>query len=422
MTFLQTQDPQDAADQMVLIVDDNESERFRLVLLMERLGLCPIFASDGVEGLQMADRYKPQIIISDWYMPGMDGLQLCKQLRKTDYGSRVYFILVTGEDRDKHLALGLSEGADDFVTKPYQADEIRARVTAGRRALLNRRQLETSNANLQKKLSQREQAQIRIKENLASAAKLQTRLLPPKNSVLGGMRIAHIAESPDDLAGDVFGCRPLGTKGDIGFFHVDVVGHGVSAALNSFSVARLLSSTSAAKELLTQDGRITPPDRVMTSLNEYFNSDEECDQYFTMVYGVINTSTGEGSLCQAGHPHPLIIRPDGRSERLGTGGLPVGLMEFARFENIDFKLNPGDRLLLYSDGTVEAESPDGEQLGFLSFSRKAASTRELPLQEWVDQLGSHVLKWVGNRQLEDDMSMLALERIDQAMRPSGKIE
>jgi len=404
-------DTENTADQMILIVDDNESERLRMVLLMQRLGLTTIYASDGEEALEMAKRYNPGIIISDWYMPGMSGLELCKALRETAYGADVYFILVTGEDRQQHLAKGLSEGADDFLTKPYMAEEINARVTAGKRALKSRTKLESSNNDLRAQLEASEKSGSRIKDNLASAAKLQTRMLPPKNSVLGEFRLGHIARTAEDLAGDVFGCIPLNEEGDIGFFHVDVVGHGVVAALNSFSVARLLFSANAAKVILTTNGKPSPAHTVVERLNEYFKSDEECDQYFTMVYGVLNSKTGEGQLCQAGHPHPLIITPGGAAKRLGKGGLPVGLMEFSRYESVNFSMEPGDRLFLYSDGAIEAENKNGEQLGFLSLSRRAVTQRELPLQDWLENLESYVVDWTGSETMEDDLSMLGLERI-----------
>ena len=406
-------DTENATDQTILIVDDNESERLRMVLLMERLGLCPIYASDGEEALEMAKRHHPGIIISDWYMPGMSGLELCKALRETEYGADVYFILVTGEDRQQHLAKGLSEGADDFLTKPYMAEEIRARVTAGKRALKSRKKLETSNNDLRAQLVAREKSETRIKDNLASAAELQSRMLPLKNSVLGGFKVGHVSRTAEDLAGDVFGCILFNQDGDIGFFHVDVVGHGVVAAMNSFSVARLLCSANAAKSFLTTDDKPSPAHMVVERLNEYFNSDEECDQYFTMVYGVLNSKTGEGQLCQAGHPHPLIITPDGEARRLGKGGLPVGLMEFARYESVNFTMDPGDRLFLYSDGAVEAENERGEQLGFLSLSRRAVAQRELPLQSWLEDLESQVVDWTGSENLEDDMSMMGLERIKE---------
>lgn len=387
-------------------------------MLMERQGLSPIFVSSGEEALKVVKIHNPGIIISDWYMPGMSGLELCKAVRQLDECSNAYFILVTGEDRQQHLAKGLEEGADDFLTKPYQADEIRARVLAGRRTLATRKNLEHSKIRLQEQvkeldsLNARQIAAIKTQQSLTSAAKIQQRLLPPKNSVLEGFRVGHVAKTALELAGDIFGCIPVGQDGDIGFFHVDVVGHGIAAALTSFSVARLLCSASAAREILTTDGRLSPAHKVVEKLNEHFSHDDDCDQYFTMIYGTLNSRTGKGQICQAGHPHPLIISPDGKSKTLGKGGLPVGLMEFSRYESVNFTLEPGERLFMYSDGAIEAQSPLGDQLGFLTLSGKAVTERKLPLQAWLENLESFVMNWTGTGDLEDDLSMMAIERIE----------
>lgn len=409
-----------APESLILVVDDSESERCRLAILMESQGYDTIVAADADEALAMAEFHRPGIIISDWYMPGKNGLELCKELRKTKHGSDAYFILVTSQDRHEHLSKGLDEGADDFLAKPYRADEIRARVTAGRRTFLCKRTLGQANDQLMEDLGQWQSKETKITSSLAAAAELHARRRHPTNSVIGSIRLGHASRIAEHLPGDVYGCMPLDKNGNIAFFQVDVVGHGVSAALNSFSVSRLIGSRRGMEKILTTDNKPTPAHEVVATLNEYFNSDDHCDQYFTMIYGIINSNTGVGQLCQAGHPHPLIVTADGKTRTVGAGGLPVGLVDMARYESVNFTLDPGDRLLMYSDGVIEGRHPTAGQLGFQALSYLAADLHRLPLQDWLDNIDSFVRNWEGGDSPEDDASLLAVERIPQ--EPCGMAE
>jgi sigma-B regulation protein RsbU (phosphoserine phosphatase) len=132
-------------------------------------------------------------------------------------------------------------------------------------------------------------------------------------------------------------------------------------------------------------------------------------QYFTLVYGVIEPTTGRFRYAMAGHPAPVLM-PRGRPPAAVEGaGLPVGMIEEAAFEDRTLTLEPGDRLYLYTDGAVEARNADDEEFGPARLLQEFRRWRDRPLREGLDLAAAAVRAWCGGR-LDDDVSLLAVER------------
>jgi sigma-B regulation protein RsbU (phosphoserine phosphatase) len=353
--------------------------------------------------------HRPAIIVSDWNMPEMDGLELCRRVRSCANAQGAYFILVTGLNDSSAVENGLNAGADDFIAKPYRAQELCARVEAGRRIVAERSSLQSRNSALRETLAVRDAAEQRLKSGLAAAAELQRRQLPPPFSVIEGIECGHIFHSAETLAGDGFGYFSVG-RSHIAFYMLDVVGHGVSAALNSFAVSRALRSPDLRNDLLTDDGDPRAPSDVVRRLNGQFLCDDDCDQYFTMVFGTLDTRSGAGRMCQAGHPHPIVCGPDKHTRLLGRGGYPVGLLPGAAFENTEFYLAPGERLVLISDGILESGGVDREMFGYDRLSRLLSSVSSLLLQDSLQRIEQSLIAWQKSTLFEDDVSLMVLSR------------
>jgi sigma-B regulation protein RsbU (phosphoserine phosphatase) len=394
---------------MALVVEDDAAEQARLAAILGRMGIEALLAADGREALAQFERFRPRLIISDWHMPRMNGVELCRRLKQSAETDHAYIILVTGRNGTSDLVAGLSAGADDFVAKPYDAAELRARVEAGRRILEARAGLEDSNGHLLRSLNAEQENQRRVQHDLDAAARLQSRLLPPRNGVIGDFRIAHFFHPAEKLAGDVFGCFPIDDS-VIGFFHVDVVGHGAAAALNSFAVARTLSSRSPTPGLVASDGTIRDPALVVDDLNKQFFVDDRCDQYFTMIYGVVDSENGEGRFCQAGHPHPLKLNTDGTVDKLGEGGFPVALLRDAEYTGTNFTLDVGERLICYSDGISEACDDKDEAYGVGRLTHEVSTNRKYKLPDSLERIERELVRWRGGQTWDDDVSLFAIER------------
>ncbi|HEX4627521.1 MAG TPA: response regulator [Gemmatimonadales bacterium] len=126
----------------VLIVDDDAVACAQLRALVGAAGYAVSVATNGREAWEMLQLARIPVVISDWYMPEMDGPELCRRIRARDGEPYVYFVLITSRGGKQQYLAGMEAGADDFVTKPVDPDELRARLTAAERILGLRHQLQ----------------------------------------------------------------------------------------------------------------------------------------------------------------------------------------------------------------------------------------------------------------------------------------
>ena len=117
----------------ILIVDDEFVSRKKMDLLVRNLGYETLVANDGIEGWEVWKNERPKMVITDWMMPRMDGLELCKKIREAEGSEYIYIIMVTSKEDVNDLVMGMDAGADDFITKPFVKEELAVRIRAGER-------------------------------------------------------------------------------------------------------------------------------------------------------------------------------------------------------------------------------------------------------------------------------------------------
>jgi sigma-B regulation protein RsbU (phosphoserine phosphatase) len=251
-----------------------------------------------------------------------------------------------------------------------------------------------------------------LEHDLRLAVRVQQALLPPAELRLPGVRIARTFHPCADLAGDAVGVVTF-AHGPVGFYLLDVSGHGVGAALLSFTLNHTLSP-SAERSLLIEDGghglAVVPPSRVAERLNRQFPMDRT-RQYFTFAYGVFDASQGRIDYVLAGHPAPILLPRTGPPAPLHGRGLPIGMIENATFEQETVILQPGDRLYFYTDGVAEALDASEQEFGSMRLMAEVDRLRDRPLREGLDHVANLVHDWSGGH-LRDDVSLLAVERMD----------
>ena len=249
--------------------------------------------------------------------------------------------------------------------------------------------------------------------DLKAAAKVQHTFLPSPTLRVAGVDFAWCYQPCDELGGDGLNIIPLG-EGRVGLYVLDVSGHGVSSALLSVALSRLLSPPSDPSSILMGDGealdrsKVVPPAQVADRLNQLFPFDMATRQYATLIYGALNIATGDFHHVCAGHKGPLFLPAGGPPAILDNPGSPIGLAEDAYAAQC-VHLEAGDRLYLYSDGIPDAMSPAREPFGEDRLREAVGRSRAAPLQEAVATLLKEVTRWQGTNRTEDDFSILAVE-------------
>ena len=339
-------------------------------------------------------------------MPEMSGYEVCQHLKADEdlKGIPVIFISALNENLDKVKAFAI--GGVDYLTKPFQMEELHARVETHLKLRRLQIELEETNAQLA-------QANQRMSRDLKAAARIQETFLPRELPCVPGTDFAWIYHPCDELAGDGLNVIPLG-DGNVGLYILDVSGHGVASALLSVTLSRLLSPPSEPSSILVRDGDardrldIAPPAKVAARLNRLFPFDSATEQFTTMVYGILNAATGEFRYVSAGHPGPVHVPFGADPVILESDGSPIGLADDA-YEERSVRLGLGDRLYLYSDGVSKAMDPAGKQFGDARLMETIGQGRSGPLQESVATLLEEIGRWRGSDTFQDDISILAVE-------------
>ncbi len=254
------------------------------------------------------------------------------------------------------------------------------------------RELQLVHRNLQRTYDQ-------LRHDLEAAATIQLAMLPTPAVVDG---ISHNGlYSPSSLvAGDTYNviAQP---KGGVGFFQIDVAGHGAAAALVSVAGQHTLSQAILTRR---REDRI---EEILAQVNREWPEDLP---YFTTILGEIDAAEPIGRIVQAGHPSPLLIRSNGEVEPLGGSGFPVGMVAQANYESIEFAFRTGDRLLIYSDGVVETENPRGAFYSEERLHDFVAGHAQSTTPDLLASLQNSLRKWRGESELTDDVSVLIVER------------
>ena len=392
----------------VLIVDDSRAHLRMMARVLGRWGVVVREAMSGAEALSILEEGGIDLVLSDWVMLGMTGLELCTRARTLELDGYVYFILLTSKSDRADVAAGLEAGADDFLSKPINVEELRARISAGERLIAIQRALEERNGQLGTALEELQTVYDAIARDLGEARRLQQSLVPEETLSFDGADVALRLRPSGHVGGDLVGCFVV-RETELGIYSLDVSGHGIASALMTARLASYLSNSShdrnIAIERIPDVGlKMRAPEVVAADLNRLINQDLETELYFTMVLAVCDLTTGAVRLVQAGHPHPMILRANGTVERLGEGGLPIGLVEAAEFECSSAVMAPGDRSLLYSDGFLEQEDPNGRMLEDEGFEALVRSHGVADPEETVCRLLEGLAEHAGARTFADDVS------------------
>ena len=396
----------------ILVADDDRIVRAMLKKALTDWGYKITLAKDGAEAWNYIQEHSYDLVVSDWLMPEMNGVELCSRIRDLEDRPYIYTILLTSKTESSDLVTAFDAGADDFVSKPVDFDVLRARIRAGERIVNLEKDLALRNKKLHESNLELNLARAEIQRDLEAGATLQRNLLPPTSLEINGYRFEWIYKPCSVVSGDILNVMEM-EDDHISFYLVDVSGHGVPSALLTFSVNMILGSDSRDINPIynTHTNELLSTGSVLCELNERYQLDEDTSQYFTIVYGLLNTLTGDFQIAQAGHPPPVLLDAKSNGQLIGDGGFPIGWLPVLDYDEVSTYIEPGGRLLLYTDGISECTNPDGEMYGNERLKEYMEQTAHLPLKDSLEGIIDKLMIWSDNKPFDDDVSMLAVERI-----------
>ena len=398
----------------ILIADDDLLMRQFLASILEGQGHSVVHAENGVDAWEKFRADPVRIVITDWKMPELSGIDLCRRIRVHDDSHYTYVIIVTSNNERDQVSEGLAAGADDFVSKPFDPTELRWRVNSGLRVLQLEDALAERIEELDRTAAELSKVNDRIRSELEAAADVQRSLVPVDRGDNDQFQFACRFHASDFLGGDGMNVIAL-DEDHVAVYVADVCGHGVKPALLAVSLHRVLTPTAGQDSLVVQhrpDGEIdhiASPAEVLSDLNRRFPMDLDTCMYFTMLYAVLNTRTGELRYASAGHPAPIRVQQDGTATQLPGSGLPVGMMELAEFDEESITLAPNDRLCFFTDGITEARSPSGEMFDETRLRDVLAGTVHESLESSLATAIGQVDNWHASGRHDDDRSLVLLE-------------
>lgn len=388
MTLSKTPPHNNTDAPMVLVVDDDKFTRQIMQRYLTRVGFQLQAANDGREAIGLLESLRPDVIISDWMMPEVDGLDLCRWVRQHEDLKDTYFILLTAKDRLEDKTLGLEIGADDYMTKPFQGAELIARVRSGLRL-----------RGVQKELSR---AYRNLDQEFQILAELQGSLLPDPLPVLPGYDCAAHYSPSLRTGGDYYDFIAL-SQLHMGILVADVSGHGAAASM-------VMAIMRVVMRAFVQD--LLSPGGALTVVNNVLMQHVPSDQFATAFYGILNLHSHRLVYSSAGHNPPLVYRAStGRIEELpNAGGVPLKILPDVRYEEDQVLLERGDQLLLYTDGLTEAFTPDHKMFGEEALTNLIHRYGKDHPQVLVEEIWRSVHSFVRTEPFHDDVTLVSLRR------------
>ncbi|HEY1188878.1 MAG TPA: SpoIIE family protein phosphatase [Gemmata sp.] len=374
----------------VLLVDDQPmvGETVRRMLADEP-HLEFRYCHDPAAAIDTANQFKPTVILQDLVMPDIDGLQLVKYFRANAGTRDVPLVVLSSKEEPVVKAKAFALGANDYMVKLPDKLEVLARVryhSRGYVALLERNEAYRELADTQREMA----------AELNRAARYVQSLLPPPLPS-GAIQIAWQFVPSTQLAGDMFGYRWIDAD-HFALYLLDVSGHGVGSALLAVSAGNVLSANS----IPGADSR--DPGAVVTKLNDMFQMERQDGKYFTIWYGVYHAANRTLAYCNAGHP-PALLLSGGQLHSLEADAPAVGMMPEMPYDTRTVAVEPGARLVVFSDGIMEIERADGEMWPFSDFMARVSA--EMLLEgDLIARHLDYVRALGGKEVLADDFSMM----------------
>ncbi len=369
----------------VLLVDDNPTNLQVLSQTLSGRNYKLSVAKSGEDALRIARKAKPQLVLLDIMMPGMDGYEVCRQLKADPDIRETAVIFLSALDETKDKVKGLELGAVDYITKPFQADEVIARVNTHLTIHRLKREVQAKHDELE--------------DELRSVAEEQRKLLPGQLPEIAGLKLGVHYETSRYAGGDYYDIIQL-PDNQWGFMMADAAGHSTSAAV---LVAMTCAIFRSNPELPTDSANL------LNDINKHLCGRSD-NSFLTALYMLYDAKTHNLRIARAGHPPPVIYRPqdDNAIELECKGVWPQAIEPYGNVPLTETTLQSGDRLMRYTDGITERFSPGGECYEVERLCEQFARDTGDDPHKIISSLMDDVNRFAGNLPPDDDQAVLVM--------------
>lgn len=384
------------ANGKILVVDDQQLNRELASHFLTKAGFKHvIMCSNGEEALELADKLRPDLILLDIMMPGVDGFEVCRRLKRNPHLAQIPVIYLSALTDISSRTRGYELGAVDYINKPIQHNELLART-----------EVHIKNGML---LNRLQDYSKRVRAELHAARQFQTDLLPKDEDLQTftkgyNVELRRLYQGSQELAGDYWTALPVNNE-CFALIMADFVGHGVVSALN---MVRLHGA------LYELDHVWADPIALSYGINKRLVEFLPADRFATALVGIYNSTTGTLHYTSCGHPPIAHVRKNGEPELISQPGLPLGVaaLEMESFDLHEIQLEVGETLVLFSDAITESEHRQGGEMfrwdddGLLDVLRSAQAEAPEDIFSYVrNQFFKTAIK-----PLHDDVTLITLRR------------
>jgi sigma-B regulation protein RsbU (phosphoserine phosphatase) len=385
----------------ILIAEDEVVSRRMLQSYLEWLGYEVAAAENGRDAWQLFQAGDFYFVITDWLMPEMDGLELIRKIRTYQYAAYVYIILLTAKFQREDMMVGMEAGADDFLVKPFDRDELRVRLRTGQRIV----ELE---AALLKSLDELKRAR---RQELEIGAKIQKTLLhgqPPHT--LPGLGVAALTLPSEHIDGDFY---------DFFLHHYrcidvvvgDVMGKGVPAALLGAGIKNGFSRALNRLMISLDRDRLPFPEEIVSLVHaEMTHQFISLESFATLCYARFDLDRRYVTFVDCGHPKTIHFRERKNLCTLLQGeNLPLGFSEQEVYRQVAVPFELGDLFVFYSDGVTETENESGEFFEESRLIDLVLTHSQLDPADLIERIRSAVMAFSNAEQFSDDLTCVVIK-------------
>ncbi len=332
----------------ILIVDDSRT----IVALINSIlkeDYNTVTASDGLQAIEVNNREKPDLILMDVEMPNMNGYEACKIIKEQSLNTFTPIIFITSKGDLQSMKIGLKAGAEDYLTKPFESEELLARVQAVLRT--------------KKLYNQLMEAYALIDRERDTIARIQKSLICQELPKIPGFNFFADYQASAKASGDYYDFIRIDDD-HLGVLVADVSGHGSPAAVIMAMMRVLLRSFLA---------RMHSPKEVLETLNSTLCENQNSGHFITAFYGVIHLPSRKMTYASAGHNPPLLIEYEtGSVQRLNTQkGFPLMIHCQNEIEEREIFMPANSKLICYTDGLTEARGRGTDMYGLKRLEQKS---------------------------------------------------